>query len=307
MKKISLLCAALLLLAGCTVVPPAAGSEPPAISPIAPTVRPAEPLVPEQPEPAETPPAPVETPEPPAPPSPSAPLPVGWDGTLETLTLADFPTELVDAAASIEAATPLTLIAQLPEQDTWLYGYGSTEQQSIILRLGDRWQTLPLFYITPHAVLPQMAYGDYDGDLALELGLLLYAGNGTGASVWALHVVELGDESIWIDQHFKPEDYTAILDEMILFQYDAEIAALTLSAGESSLALTAPTFDGTSYVGPGPYGDVVSFALEGDRITAQFAVFGLFSDGPKPLAMVNAQVVYTGSAFGLSDLTLTPQ
>lgn len=319
MKKIMTFCAAcLLLLSGCTggqeaASPSPTASVPPSATPLAvetaavsPTPTPAEiaaPVVTEAP--VEIP--PVETVEPEE--------DKGWDGSADTLTLNDFPTQLsgggevaeIVAEQSVDGAA-LFLIAQIPESDTWLYGVcGPGQESSLILRVGARWEQFDIPFLPPAPILPQIYYGDFDGDMTLELALLT-CGGGADVSVCGLNVVEFGDGGGWSALAFDPADYTAILDQSVGCAYDPETNVATLQAGESSLTLN---FTDWGYPEPGEpvtaaCGGAVSFTVDGDAIYGSFSV-GV--DAPNvpagamsSVAGVSADVVYTGSAFGLDAL-----
>ena len=147
MKKFALLCAALFVLSGCTgntetgSPSPEGGSPGPVSSqPLVSTT----PAVPDSPAPEVT---PIPTPSVPAEPTPTlAPTDTsgGWDGDLGTLTLADFPTALSDGAAVAQGTEPLYLVAQLPEADTWLYGLNPAKANTLILRVGEKWEHFDL-------------------------------------------------------------------------------------------------------------------------------------------------------------------
>lgn len=326
MKKFVLICAACLLaLAGCT--PRQSAESTPPVQPVStptPAVTPlvadtAEPVPTATPAPVETTAVPAETLAPSTPietpvTEPTQPLPTesvqpeGWDGDPDKLTLADFPTQLANGPELSAGTKPLYLIAQLPDSDTWLYGMGGTDT-GIILRVGENWKYFDVRYLTPRMILPQMYYGDFDGDMDLELAVLTYSDSGTGVSIWTLSIVEFGDTG-WSILTFQDTDYKAILEQSVLCSYDAATNVVTLQLGEQTLPVDltalgydAPTGPVESYVG-----QIVSFQVEGDTITGRFAVgvhapnigYTLFYP-----AEIHANVLYTGTSFGLGDLTLT--
>ena len=239
MKKFALLCAALFVLSGCTgntetgSPSPEGGSPGPVSSqPLVSTT----PAVPDSPAPEVT---PIPTPSVPAEPTPTlAPTDTsgGWDGDLGTLTLADFPTALSDGAAVAQGTEPLYLVAQLPEADTWLYGLNPAKANTLILRVGEKWEHFDLNWLTPGVILPRMAYGDFDADMDLELALILSVGSGTGVSVEELHIIEFGDSGVWTDNYFAPDDYRAILDQSVEYLYDEPSRTLTVPAEAGSVS-----------------------------------------------------------------------
>ena len=316
LKKFITLCAACLLaLSGCTggetATPSPEVSE--AVSPTPLTVETPTPTVtavlPTESQPVET--TPAET-------APAATaIPLEWDGNPDSLTLDDFPTQLSSGAdvadhvsALGEGEAGLYLVCQLPEQDTWLYGYyGPAKSQGLILRVGTLWQAFDIPFLTAQSLMPAMAYGDYDADGERELTIVSFLGSGTGASVWGLSVVDFSDGT-WALLQFEPADYTAIVELSLTSSYDLERNIVTLQAGDATIevdltALGYPTPGETVEATPDYW---VLFTTEGDAIQASFGISlraeGVPAEGVHA-AMLNANVVYTGSAFGLSDFSFS--
>lgn len=175
---------------------------------------------------------------------PATGTPFLWDGDPDSLTLNDFPTQLsggMDVAEAVSALGPddagLYLIGQLPEQDTWLYGYyGPEDAQGLILRVGTQWHSLAIPFLTPQVLLPTMSYGDYDGDGDLELAVIVFVDGGTGTNVWGLSVVDFSNGG-WELFQFADADYTAIVDLSLSSTYDPQTNLITLHAGDTSLEL----------------------------------------------------------------------
>lgn len=322
MKNLRLLCAACLLaLAGCSVGPSTA----PTPTPVAAATPTPTPLVAATPVVTARPPAPSETPAPvetepvpsdtalpeETPPEPTAtPEPEGWDGELSRLTLNDFPTQLTSGPDVLGGTEPIYLIAQLPESDTWLYGLNNAKSSGLILRVAEQWKHLDVNYLTPQALMPTLAYGDFDGDLDLELALLVYLGGGTGSSAWDLHIIEFGPNGAWTDNRFDSADYSAIIDQSVLCSYDAATNLALLTAGESTLELDLAALGYPEPGGPvsSGRGGFISFEIEGDAITGHFSVSvsapAIPTPGLENVADLEASVVYTGTSFGLAGLTL---
>lgn len=297
----------LLILSGCADPGQAALSTPPPSS-AAPSAAPSD--RPEAPTPAPT--AAPQTPPATATPAPTpapTPEPEGWDGNPDTLSLEDFPTQLVTLADMMqdinEEGSGLYLLAQIPEMDTWLYGlYSPVKDQKLVLRVGERWKVFDLLYLTPQTISPQIFYGDFDGDMELELAILAYTGSGTGISIETLSVVEFG-ETGWTALTLQAAEYTAVLEQSVFCSHDAVEGVTRLQLGETVLDIQLPQAPGgalTSYVG-----NSVHFQVEGDMIHGSFAV-GLSAPDLPPTgfypAMIRADVLYTGTSFGLDDLTL---
>lgn len=324
MKKIIILCTACLLaLSSCAGNGETVSPSPVATQTVSPTVTPLAvetPLVTATPVPTDTVP-PVETaPDETLPLETQSPEPEeGWNGRADTLTLDDFRTQLSSSDEVLEAAAAqpdesalLLLIAQLPESDTWLYGvYGPQKEQSLILRVGTQWEQFSIPFLTSQGLLPQMYYGDFDGDMALELALLSYADSNPEGSEWSLSVIEFGDGGSWSAFYFDPADYAAILDQSITCSYAPATNVATLQAGDSTLALNLTD---RGYPDPGEpvtasCGQVISFHVEDDALSGSFSIHVNAPNLPPAalvdVAQVRADIVYTGSAFGLNALTLS--
>ena len=322
LKKILTLCAACLLtLSGCTGGETATSS-PETTQPVSPT-----PLTVESPAPTDTAAPSVTTPLPTdsqpveTTPAETAPVttavPLDWDGDPDSLTLDDFPTQLssgTQVADAVAALGPeeagLYLVCQLPEQDTWLYGYyGPAKSQGLILRVGTQWQSYSLTFLTPQSLMPAMAYGDYDGDGDQELAVVNFLGSGTNVSVWGLSVVDFSSGA-WELFQFDPADYTAIVDLSLSSTYDPQTNLITLHAGDTSLERdpAALGYADLNVELEAGLGNWVQFATNGDSISAAFGITLWAPDMPATgvqAATLQANVVYTGSAFGLSDFSFS--
>lgn len=313
MKKWAFLCAALLILAGCSV--PAGKESPPPSDGPALTPSPgvsatgdlpgltATPVPAESASPAVTP-APAVSLAPETTPEPS-PSPVIWNGDLNTLTAADFPTVLSEGQALLDLSVPLHLVAQFPDLETWLYGLPNG--QGLILRVGGDWQLFDLAYLSPSLTSPTISYGDYDNDMELELALRLHVSTQTG-SVDELHILELGTPGQWADRSFSSADYRSILEESVTFTYDETLPAIFVRAGDSSVTWDASALpEGTVLGTEHPFGDLTSFYFDGDTITASFSMMVSLSPPAEPvhIGTLSATVLYTGTAFGLTDFNLS--
>lgn len=326
LKKIVSLCVAcLLLLSGCL-----GGGDPETPSPtppsaVTPTPTPLSVETPVVPSPSPTltetvePDAPAESPPdeaPPPVPTETAAVAEGWNGDPDSLALNDFPTQL-SSGDEVMGSFPLEdyrlfLISQLPDYDTWLYGAYGPDMEGLILRVGIQWKYFDIPHLTPRALMPDMAYGDFDGDLDMELAIMPYQASGTEVSIWGLSVVDFGADGVWRSLAFSPKDYQAILEQSITCTYHAESNLATFRAGESVLELDLTAL---GYPAPGEPvtaggGSIVSFGVDGDNLYGSFTI-GLSAPNIPAGALVNAvtlsaDVVYTGSAFGLNELYLSP-
>ena len=256
------------------------------------------------------------------PPTETLPLPTStpflWDGDPDSLTLNDFPTQLSSGEQVLEAVTALGpddaglyLVCQIPDQDTWLYAaYGPGDKQGLILRVGTEWRYYSIPFLSEQAHMPAMAYGDFDGDQNQELAVVPYLGGSTGTNTWGLYMVDFYTGG-WEVQQFTPGDYEAILSLSVSSSYDADANTITITAGDSQL-----TLDVTELGFPEPGGEVVAspgslalFTTEGDDL---YATFSLDLSAPAipegsldQAVLLQTEVVYTGSAFGLNAPSLS--
>lgn len=295
-------------------VVPTAFSPAPSDAVVSPPARPSAPE-PSLPQPAET--LPSEIPVPLE--SPPASEEILWNGDPDALTLDDFPTQLSSSSELAEAieALPedgagLYLLSQLPEQDTWLYGvYGPNKAQGLILRIGENWKYLDISYLTPQMLPPVMAYGDYDQDLDMELAIVTHLGSGSDVNQWGLSVVEVSTDEGWTDLEFAPTDYRAILEQSVSITYEGDSNRITLKAGESALELALTELGITDPGEPVTIGTggVVLFTAEEDSLYATFTMSiespGIPTGTFPNLVQVDTDVIYTGSAFGLNNFSLS--
>lgn len=335
MKKVLLLCVlSLLTLGGCTsqespspavsqtpdvselpvVTVPATPTPTPSLSPT-PAVSESIPLsTVSEPLPSESSPQPVEET-----PVVQAPEEDSWNGDPDALSLSDFPTQLssgeqVQSAVSslTEGQTLLLLISQLPEHDTWLYGvYGADGSQELILRIGPQWKAFSAPSLTAQCQMPAMLYGDFDKDGAQELAIASQRESGSDTNIWGLYVADFEGDS-WSILEFFPADYEAILALSVSCTYDAQANTAVLQAGADSVTLDLSGLGleaGASVTSS--VGGLVLFTAEEDTLYGTFSIRLTSSPSAESseadnAALAQAEVVYTGSAFGLNDLSLLP-
>lgn len=307
MKKLILICAALLVLSGCgstgekgsAVVEPAP-ADTVTVPPLAtPTAEPEKEIgsgssAPE----ASTPPEATDSPL------------VGsgpWNGDLDALSLDDFPTQLATGDMVLNGGKEdyLYLVSQFPEQNIWLYGLAGG--RGVILRCGTKWEYFDLTYVSSHCALPSMAYGDYDGDGQGEVAVDLTVDMGSVGDIQELHIFEVSGD-IWTDRWLSDEDYQAILEQSVYFSLDSSAHTVTGQVGFTSVTCTleADQEELASLEGySGSFRDGVSFDVTQNPISAVFrATLRREHTQPVLVGMVHADVVYTGSAFGLANLSI---
>ena len=88
------------------------------------------------------------------------------------IDLSTLPVEIVDPVNWSDDPEAIYLVAELPEDDIYLYGYG--DLQRVLLRQGEQRALLDWDYLTPRLILPEMCYVDYDNDGSKELAVVLY-------------------------------------------------------------------------------------------------------------------------------------
>lgn len=308
MKKLILICAALLILAGCGSTEEgdsaAAGSAPVATVTVTPLASPT--VKPEKKGGEESGPAASETPSPEA--SGTAQVGAGpWNGDLAALSLKDFPTQPATGDMIFDSSRKdyLYLVTQLPKHNIWLYGLAGG--RGVILRCGGRWEYFDLTYLTPHGALPGIAFGDYDGDGQGEVAVDLHVDENTSGGVQELHIFEVSGQ-IWTDQWLREEDYEAILEQSVRFTLDPGTHTLTGQVGVTAVSTTPsadqsalPSLDGYS----GSFDEAVSFDITTNPISAAFRA-SLRKEHTQliPVGTIHADVVYTGSTFGLANLSI---
>lgn len=243
-----------------------------------------------------------------------------WDH----VALSDFPTQPVSPdAAQLWDGGAVYLLEQLAQEDIFLYGLGMERDaqqypylqfpedswpspDGLILRLGERWETYPLYYMTPRSILPRLHKADFDGDGADELLILAYTGSGTGISSWTLDLVELDSEP-WTVLSLPESSYYAL--PLSCFYEPATCqGAITLGRERVKFDLSGCA-QGTESL-ECYTGTWIEYEVEGDSIFVDLAV-GVVGDGVPYTttypARIRAQVVYDGTGFSLLDPSLIPE
>lgn len=153
---------------------------------------------------------------------------------------------------STAAGQPLgdtILLAQLPEEDIFLYGDLSEETPGVLLRRGDRLQRIAGEHWAGLGELPRMYWGDLDGDGAEELAVIYCVGGAAreeeGRLIEKLVVYEWDPADGWTAYRHDPieqaydflSQYTLVVDGegSAAVRYEALEAAVDLEAMWSSL------------------------------------------------------------------------
>ncbi|MDP4182311.1 MAG: hypothetical protein Q8942_14630 [Bacillota bacterium] len=216
------------------------------------------------------------------------------------------------------------LIASIPEKGIYLY---AIKDGGVVLYINNKGHYYDWEYLTPRFILPQMRVYDYDKDGKDELAVVLYIGSGTGFSVEELHIVEISENvdlsdnpsdknySVPNPEYFKdyiyfPKDYITQLNKLtkiVIHNKTNEAAAeVIVNAKLSSLDLGENKFEGKklNYESKPIYGDIAHFNIEGNKITADFAL-GICNNlhaEPVYVGDVNADVSFARGKFTLRNL-----
>lgn len=233
-----------------------------------------------------------------------APKAEAVDGAM-AIPLTDLPQEMVDPAQWSDDPQDIYLLAQLVEDDIYLYGMN--DNAHVLLRQGEQRALLEWQYLTPRLILPEMKFADFDGDGGKELAVILYTGSGTGISIEELHIVTWQGNTA-TDHCYQAQDYQKEMLEQVKWLYDAENSKATLHCGYLDVYLTEQA--GSHYdevEGLAAFGDQVDFEVtENDKIKVKFAV-GLSRTGwdmPDYIGEITAQVVYRNGKFAIDPNTM---
>ena len=221
------------------------------------------------------------------------------------IDLAALPTEIVDPMQWSDEAEDIYLLAQLPEDDIYLYGL--SDKRHVLLRQGEQRALLDWEYITPRLILPEMQFADFDGDGGKELAVILSNGSGTGVSIEELHFVNwLGTEAI--DHVYDAEEYQKQLSEQVSWRYDAQNHKATLHCGYLDVYLNdglGTRYDEVQSIAP--FGEQVDFELREDgRIKVNFALGLLRPEEVVPdyHGAISAEVTYSKGKFSMDPNTM---
>lgn len=218
------------------------------------------------------------------------------------------PSQLTTSPVELWGDQSVFLLAQLPEADISLYGLPCGDNSSqLLLQKGDRLTLYDLPWLTPRSVIPQLYQGDFDGNGAFELLLLTYTGSGTGISSWTLTVLEDTKDG-WNALTLPDLSYTDDLSPLLSCQHEGEGKA---AASLGRLQVSFPLPDSADPETPleAYAGTIVDYTVSGDTIAVKLAV-GLYQEGfisytcEYPLQL-EGEIIYDGTGFSLSSLTLT--
>ncbi|MEQ2442279.1 hypothetical protein WMO64_02215 [Pseudoflavonifractor sp. CLA-AP-H29] len=240
-----------------------------------------------------------------APPSSSdAPEAPAW---WENISTEDLP-DTLSAAEDVQAGSgSLYRLAELPDQDIVLYGYGGDSDGApcgVLLARGDTLTPFDQVCLSAqHPMLPQLRWDDLDGDGSGELAVVYLVSNSAGSSVFELHVYRPLSDGGWADCGLLPGYYGPLLDGLLSFSYDHDENTVTITAGSEKISVW---YDGPNEPdGLAPVGGLVFFRYEDGAYTAVFGLQITAGDAsPADIGTLTAQVSYDGDALTLTDFRL---
>lgn len=233
-----------------------------------------------QPAPSATQPAPSESPS--AAPS-TAPEADWWEG----LTADDLPDTVTDPADVVAGSGELYLLAELPEEDISLYGYGSAALTGVLLRRDSvlsHWEEPYLAAENPAA--PTLWWDDFDGDGENELAVQYLTENTAQRHLARLHLYRPG-ESGWEDWPLDLSAQTEALLEGLTCVFDEDSGMVQITSGSLSTSAYLEELTGPVTGDSLTAGDNIFFRREGARITAVLPL-GLARTGQDPLLFASA-------------------
>lgn len=92
---------------------------------------------------------------------------------------------------------PYHLIASIPQEDIFLYGL---QPRGVVVSFDGDASYIDADYATPRRMLPEMAYGDYDGNDRKEIAVSFNTDSGTGLDVDTLHVLTTDGKKPYVFQ-----------------------------------------------------------------------------------------------------------
>lgn len=131
--------------------------------------------------------------------------------------------------------TKYPLIAELPQEDIYLYGLKPT---GVVLRQGNKIQFFNWEYATPRFVLPVLNKYDLDNNGEDEIICVLDLGSGTELSLYELHVLKLAGTSGYVDYIFS--DYLEQMKTMLSASYDKKENSIILKTNNNSYTYDIP-------------------------------------------------------------------
>jgi len=151
-----------------------------------------------------------------------------------------------------EMTLGFSLVAAIENEGIFLYGRGGSGmtlyKNGRITRFDDwRW-------LQPRFIFPQLMYYDFDGDGERELAVILPAGSGTGVSLFNLHIVRDGGDSVvsllaheiheWMTEPLTGEFSEGFLGSIVRFEFEGNGIKVTIGMGKMHEGLATSQFLG---------------------------------------------------------------
>jgi hypothetical protein len=209
--------------------------------------------------------------------------------------------------------TNFPLYAAIPQEGIYLYGI--KEDGGMVLYHNGNGQYFNWPGLTPHLVLPQMNYFDYDGDGTKEIAVTLYVGSGTGLAMMDLHILKLKsiDYGYMTEYHYEDIGLSGNTDiEKIIKKSDF---TYSVSKDKSKLEVefkgkqisTDYYWEQDKHISGIGYGSIVYFNLkENNEIEVKIGIGVNVEEYHQPLyfGYVTAKVHFDGKSFSFGDYDL---
>ncbi len=215
-------------------------------------------------------------------------------------------------------ASKLPLLVAIPEKEIYLY---DTKNGQVILSVGENKSYYDWQCLTPRFILPQMQLGDFDNDGIEELSVILYTGSGTGVSIQDLHIIEIFNGNIplenqsenknseyYKDYMFSPDDYVSQLKDKISFENYLDAGQLMgkISVGTKSYIVSLKEYQTDEFGKISSelyFASIVSFSCEANKLKAEFGAGVICEKVPQAcyIGKLSADVEYSDGKFELKN------
>ncbi len=210
----------------------------------------------------------------------------------ETLTEEDYA-----AARPIEELTmeewwvrQPVILSDLPEAGVKIYGEMSEGCLLILEHQGKR-RTFYKDFLTPRAVLPEFCVYDYDGDGALEVGMIAYVFSGTGVAIRDFSVFDSVDEAFDTLYTMPWEDVQQVCDQVSL-SYTENVLRIGLGDEYEEHSLADTPYSGIGITGLA-LGSITAFSFgESGEVFCDVLIGLGLEDQATPLMLDEMSTMY---------------